>query len=519
MSDELKKMVVLVDPAVHDQDYAAVGSTYPTNALMLLGTMLLNEGYRVEIIDGNYHKDYIDRLAECVKQNVDSILYVGISVMTVAVPGALRASEAVKSISTDLQVVWGGPHPTLFSDQVLRSPYVDIIAINEGTKAALAIAHALESESSLADIKGIGYKINTELEDGSSKLDFIYTGDGPPDVMEELPYFDFSLIDADKYLYPSVSVYQREFPGFGEEIVPAPILTGLGCPYKCEFCINVILERKYRYKSAKSIVREIKRLQADLGVNTIIFMDEEFFISKRRFLELLDLIEEEGLKFNWRMWGRVDRFKDSYLNAETLERLHSLGCGSLVMGGESGNEEVLSMLNKRTTTKQVINSLRSLAGFPNIVPRYSFIVGMENETIEQIRDTYNFTLKMKKIRPDVDIAGPFAFRLYPGSPIYKRLVSKYDISIPDELAEWEQFLNTQDVTYSDMPWAPDEFCLNVKRIQFYQLLALSNFASRTVVHKIIISILSALARFRIRHFFFRVPIEYWAYGILKSARG
>jgi anaerobic magnesium-protoporphyrin IX monomethyl ester cyclase len=477
---------------------------------MLIGTYLKQHGFDVIIIEGAYHEDYLDNLEETLTAYND-ILFVGMSVMVTQISFALQASKVVKAHNKGrIPIVWGGPHPTLYPEQTLKNENVDIVVINEGMVTALLIAEALEKKRRLEEVNGIGYK------DGDEKIHF--NEPAPLEDIEDQPYFDFSLIDVEKYLDPQYgSVYQREFPGYEGSIRVMPVLTGLGCPYRCQFCINVILKRRYRYRSASSIIREVKRLITAYGANTFLFLDEDFFINKKRVFELVSLAEEENLHFNMRVWCRVDHFKDGYVDHNLLKRLTSVGHLSIAMGGESASPQILKELQKGITPEQIINSLKMIKEFGNkVFPRYSFMVGLENESMEQIRETYRFCMEMGKINQIVDIAGPFLFRLYPGSPIFNRLVEKYRITVPDSLDAWSKHM-TDTGNSDEMPWTPPEFQRKKELISFYGTYALRFMGSQGGLSmRIGRSILSKLSRLRIRSFCFFIPFEYWVHKFLKS---
>jgi radical SAM superfamily enzyme YgiQ (UPF0313 family) len=180
------------------------------------------------------------------------------------------------------------------------------------------------------------------------------------------------------------------------------------------------------------------------------------------------------------------------------------------MGGESANQRILDNLSKGITTDQIVNSLRVITG-TDITPRYSFMVGLEGETLNEIKKTYRFCLYLLKINPKTDIAGPFIFRLYPGSPIYNRIVEHYDIHVPANLEGWVTLLE-EEVTFTKIPWTPREFQKNSHLISFY-----SNFAylrSTDRIHSIndfLVHAIGKCAKLRLRYFFFRLPIEYYLY--------
>jgi radical SAM superfamily enzyme YgiQ (UPF0313 family) len=500
----MRNNIILINfPPAPDYSYSVKGIIYPSTAIMLIGTFLKQNGYNVHIIDGAYHEDYKEKIKADLLEMDGQILFVGMSVMITQIPFALEAAKIVKEINVDMPVVWGGPHPTLFSEETLRDGHVDIVVINEGTKTALGIARSLSDGSDLSIVPGIGYKDSEKV--------IRFTPPAPIEDINDLPFFDFSLIEADCYLNPStVSVYKREFPHYKNVLRIMPILTGLGCPYKCQFCINVILKRRYRHRTARSITEEIKRMQVQHRANTFLFLDEDFFINKKRIHELVSICEAENIHFNFRAWCRVDHFKESYLNIDLLKRLSNIGHISLVMGGESASPEILSDLKKGITPEQIINSLKVITkSDKRIFPRYSFMVGLENETMAQIRETYRFCMKMQKINPSVDIAGPFIFRLYPGSPIFERIVKDYNIVIPDSLETWVRHISNIGGA-DEMPWTPEEFQKKKDLMVFYSGYALSfndrrpRWSLKSVAKMLII----LFSRFRIKHFIFSLPFEY-----------
>ncbi|MCK9376412.1 MAG: B12-binding domain-containing radical SAM protein [Syntrophobacterales bacterium] len=506
-----EKIYLLNLPPALESRHSSKGAIYPSTAILLLGTILRQAGYEVAIIDGAFHENYLDILQKELLTDHRSPVFIGMTVMTTQIPMALEAARAIKTWNRNIPIVWGGPHPTLFPQETLLEDSVDIVAINEGGATALNLADCLKDRLDLGQVPGIGYK------DKNDPQKIVITQASPLEDIQRLPHFDFSLLDVNSYLQQeSDSPYQREFPNLKDKIRIMPILTGLGCPYQCQFCINVILKRRYRFRSAESIVAEVKFLQDRYDANTFLFLDEDFFISKKRAFQFLDLVESQKLHFNWRMWCRVDHFRDDFLNAEVIRRLGDIGYGSLVMGGESANPEILTLLKKGTTPEQILHSLRMLTG-SKIFARYSFMVGLENERMDQIKRTLKFCLKMKEINPQVDIA-VFPFRLYPGSPIYNRIVQNFKLKMPNTMQSWVAYLH-QEVTYTEMPWTPREFQSDVEKINFYAhhaLTAATGQASgwrgwaRTVLQQ--------LARLRLKYFFLKLPAEYALQRVYQRAK-
>ena len=285
----------------------------------------------------------------------------------------------------------------------------------------------INGRTSLSQVRSIGFKDafgNVVLNEPSE-----------PDDISDLPHIDYSILDNIEFYLSSKSVYQREITANNNgNLAVMPVLTGLGCCYKCRFCINVILKRSYRYRPAATIIEEIKKLIKKYGANTFIFYDEDFFINKKRLLEFLDLVERENLKFFWRAWARVDYFNNKYIDRDLVLRLEKCGLRSIVMGGESGSQKVLDIIKKGIKVKNILHSAKMLDG-TMITPRYSFIIGLEGEEKDDTKKTYKLCADLIDANQQVDIAGPFIFRYYPGSPIFDSIVKNYNIEIPQKVED------------------------------------------------------------------------------------
>jgi len=511
MKNSQKKIILINLPPGGTKWNTPRSMVWPSTAILLIASLLKEKGYTVKIIDINIHENYINIIKKHLSNDT---IFVGLSVMVSQIYWGLKISEEIKNINRRVKIVWGGPHATLYPEQTVCNDNVDIVVINEGTKAIVNLVKGLLNNTDISIIKGIAFKdVNNCIR---------VTKQEDCDSIEDIPFFDYSLIDTSSYLTSTVpSVYEREFSNYNSKIKIMPILTGLGCPYKCQFCINVILKRRYRFRAALDIVDEIERLQKKYDVNTFLFFDEDFFISKMRMREFLDLVEKRNLKFNWRMWCRVDHFNEKHVTGEIISRLGRVGYGSLVMGAESGNQSILDDLKKGITLEQIQNSLKVVKNSDKIFPRYSFMVGLEGETFEQACETYRFCLKIKKTHLKADIAHPVLFRLYPGSPIFDSLCKKYDITMPNTLNEWSNFIkqeegNIESLSFSDMKWMPKKLIKNYKNMDFYYRLAERFFVEKKsvnknflykVLSKHFLYVLENAAIARVKLGYYRLPIE------------
>jgi anaerobic magnesium-protoporphyrin IX monomethyl ester cyclase len=415
-----KGKVIFVNPNLdyEDDDVVRDVTVYPYPALMILSSVLVEAGYDAILLDAGLYPSAEFRKKLFAEIN-DDVIYIGFSLMTMNVQWAYKLMKDIKALHPKMKIAVGGFHPTLFPDQMIEDDMVDVVAINESASIIEPLTEALKNDSDLSAINGIYYKKggvvcknppNTEL-----------------DGIKEMPFINLSLIEHEKYCKNNVIIFPY-FPNAKDpkDYITYPILTSFGCPYKCTFCINAILERAYRYRSAEAIVDRIEYLIDNHGANFIILQDEEFCINKNRFIRFVELVEERKLKFEWRTSLRVTNFKPGYIDDDLAQRLQNIGMVSCVMGGESGNQRMLDEIKKEQTVEDIEHALEVLSK-TTIVPKISFMVGMPTENDEEIQDTFDLCVKMKKKYFKKGMAadiGIFPFRLYPGSPLFDKAIEE-----------------------------------------------------------------------------------------------
>ncbi|MBF0312056.1 MAG: B12-binding domain-containing radical SAM protein [Oligoflexia bacterium] len=440
----LRKNVVLVNltsDMIRDREFYRKnkGQNFINIGLLVVATMLKKQGYNISIIDMAYEENY----QQLIRSSLDeTTAFVGLSVMTSQVPAALEISRLVKNINPSIPVVWGGPHPTFFIEETARSSLVDVAVVNESLKILPELAKRLSERDLLTGLHGIAYKNDKQI---------IYAPNTDLDDIYDLGAIDHSCYDST--LYTKSPLFTP--PLNKDQVVSYPLITGLGCCFKCRFCLNVILKRKYRSKTPEVIIEELKDLQKKYGANAIWFMDEDFFINKKRTIELFKLVEKENLKFYWRSWVRVDHFKENYLDKKTVSWLTDLGWVWSSLGAESGSVKSLTYIQKGIQPEQIINSAKILSEVSSKNQhwaRYTFIVGLPNETIDDVLKTFSLASKIRMINPLTDITIAI-FRPYPGSPMSKELMDKGNLSYPEKLEDWEGvFSNHGFMDESSTPW-------------------------------------------------------------------
>ncbi|MFQ6082110.1 MAG: B12-binding domain-containing radical SAM protein [Candidatus Aminicenantia bacterium] len=165
----------------------------------------------------------------------------------------------------------------------------------------------------------------------------------------------------------------------------AIVITSLGCPFTCEFCVAGSMN--YQYRNIDNVIQELKHLQA-LGVKEIMFNDPTFTVSKKRTSELCQKMMDNGLDFTWLCNAHV-----SNIDEDLISKMSEAGCHTLMIGVESGTDEILEKYSKKTTRDKIKNAFKICKKYKVKTLAY-FIIGLPGETRESILETISFAKEL-----------------------------------------------------------------------------------------------------------------------------
>ena len=330
---------------------------HPVDLLMLSGR--LAERFELSIVDA-----MADRLTEhaclaLVEAHMPNVIIAMIGAVSLDEDSAFLAKlvKAGRRIVVSGDVVldntaeWLKQHP--FVDAALLDfTSGDIVHYVEGTTTPLP-------------------NLVTRAEQGSVGLERVFNEEF------SLPIPRHDLFPSRHYRFPFVK--QKAF---------ATVLTDYGCPYKCSFCImNTI---GYKYRSAGNVIEELRFLKK-IGKKDLFFIDQTFGCNAQRTTELLAAMREEDLRFGWACFSRADLLTDARLDA-----MQASGCHTIIIGVETGSDEVLRKYGKGcslTQIKEAFLKCRS-RGIRTVA---TFILGLPDETEETALATIAFA---KELDPD-----------------------------------------------------------------------------------------------------------------------
>lgn len=374
------------------------------------------------IVDGNRDPDPFTKIKAYLLTG--SYKYIGITVM----PGpqlkqAVPVSKKIKQAFPNITIIWGGYFPTSHYKVVLESGYVDFVINGPGDHAFPELVRALENNTPYEFIRNLIYKTADNKIVKTTKEELI-----EQDTLPALPY------DKLHQLYPMRQYLGKTYLGHRTLAYHSSI----GCPFTCSFCAVVpTYEARWKAKSAETVYRDIKYIKDRWGADAIEFHDNNFFVSEKRVVAFAKLIQSENMKW----WGmaRIDTM--SKFSDETLRLIRDAGCKIIFFGAESGNDKVLKQLDKGGTQSgdQIIQFAERLKKF-DIIPEYSFVLGVPAPTPEEVMDQIDFDIKfikkIKAVNPDTEIV-LYTYSPVPteGSDLYEQVLAS-GFSFPQKLEDW-----------------------------------------------------------------------------------
>jgi radical SAM superfamily enzyme YgiQ (UPF0313 family) len=313
----------------------------------MIGAALVAAGHDVKI--------YCTDLAPLDWDDVAGADLVGLSTTTSTAPAAYEIADRLRG---SVPTVIGGSHVTFMADEALA--HADYVARGEGGETiSLELIEAMDGRRDLESIRGLsfmrdGKPVHNERRDACPMLD-------------ELPVPDLTLIVGH------------------ERMRSTPIMTSWGCPFACSFCsVTAMFGRKYRYRSAESVVAEIEQKRP----RHIFFYDDNFAADVKRLKKLLRLMIERGVVIPWQSQVRTDVARDP----ELLDLMHRSGCRVLGLGLESVDQATLDSLHKSQTVEDIVTAIKALHAH-GIRAHGMFVLGGDTDDRQSVRETVRFALE------------------------------------------------------------------------------------------------------------------------------
>lgn len=380
--------------------------------LAILTSILVKEGVEVHTFDGNFNS--LLELEKTVKKY--RFDFIGLSGLITTFIYQQKAIQVIRRADPNVIIGSGGGLASAVPNQLLEFiPELNVVFIGEGEISLLEFLKNIRG--SWGKVRGIAFREGVQVVQSPSS-------DAVQDL-DSIPLPDLNHWFVEEYFK------NRSFelsPITATSIRRGNVLTARGCPFKCDFCFNILGRNSIRYRTANNILRELSELVDRWHVDFISFLDESFLSNKRLVGEITEGILDNGWKFKWGIAAR-----STCVSPKILKQLKKSGCDYIYYGFDSGSAATLKQMNKRITLDDNFTAFKMTVK-AGIYPVPNLIIGYDNETKTNIRDNYAFlnnliewgrTLTSERDRHAFQLGfnnfGAIYFATpYPGSLLYER---------------------------------------------------------------------------------------------------
>jgi len=325
-----------------------VGGHLPPLGLAQLAAFIREQGFAVEIIDAVA----LDLQLQQVMERVATMRprAVGLTALTSSFHRAVDLASHIRAEFPDILTLVGGPHASAVPTMMMnRDNCFDFLVFGEGEFTLLEImeryrrkdyerGNLLAGCEELAGIDGIVFQDDSkEIQTTPRQL---------IENLDTLPLPARDLLPMECYI-PLPNQYRR---------LPVVHMTATrGCPHNCSFCsASAVFGRKVRRKSVHRVVNEIEYVVNRYGAKEISFWDDNMLLNRNWMMDLCDTLGASHLDLTWTCYARVDS-----VDPALLGKMRAAGCFNIFYGFESGNQDLLDLIDKKI---RIEDSIRAAAG-------------------------------------------------------------------------------------------------------------------------------------------------------------
>jgi len=370
-----------------------LGALRPPSGLGYLAQSLFEAGIECSVEDMRV-RGRLSTLRAKIKSFQPDLI--GISLVSLEYKRSYELIRQIKECYPHASIVVGGAHVCALKESVLEEcADIDFGVVQEGERVLVQLC---KGEIASEEIPGLLCR-----RDGA-----VISGCEPQLIM------DLDRIPFPRYVHFDLKRYAKEIP----------LITSRGCPYRCIFCPNSLMTKKFRARSAANVVDEIEYWYAS-GTRHFVVDDDNFTLVKQRVYDICDEIERRGLKdlfircANGIRADRVDR--------ALLARMKEVGVREVGFGADGGNNRVLLDIVHKGETIETIEQAIQDAIDVGLEVRLFIIVGHPGETLSDIEDSFALAQRYPIILLHLNNPIP-----YPGTELFEWVRTHDCFLVPPE---------------------------------------------------------------------------------------
>lgn len=395
-----KEKVLLINTNLMKPVVAPIGLDYLAQAIE-------KNGFSFDILDLAFSSDIKKDIDDYLKNNTNYFA-IGITIRNIDDSYFLsqdfcleKCKEIIDYIKTktDVPLILGGVGFSIIPIAILKYCNVEFGIISEGEFSFPLLLKRIKNNKSYHDVPNLIFKTDT----GYFSTSTYYLN------LEQISLARRDAIDNLKYYQEGGMV------GFE---------TKRGCDQGCSYCADPIAKgNKIRCRNPVDVALELKNL-VEKGIYHFHTCDSEFNIPIDHAIavckEIVNLKLEN--KLQWYAYASPAPFSE-----ELAYWMKKAGCVGINFGADSGNDNVLKILNRKHL-KSDLENVATICRKYGFAFMFDLLIGGPGETRNTVKETIEF---VKKLEPDC-VGISLGIRLYPDTPLVNKIATQEQISVENK---------------------------------------------------------------------------------------
>jgi hypothetical protein len=301
------------------------------------------------------YKTQINEFVELVISTNTKI--VGFSLYNSSLYTSMHLIKLLKKRNPKIKIIVGGPHAHryLAGNDLAANPLIDAVAQAEGEETIVDVIERVRDGRSLLDCPGL-----LVFKDGA-----VHATQTRPMIpkLDTLPIPDYSDFSFAPYL----------------DSTRLPMASSRGCPNKCIYCNEQPYWESYRFRSAESMIEEVKyQLQLYPEIDFIDFQDSLCNGKISAIEKFAEYLIENKIKVKW--CGQAVIRKE--MTEALMMKLKQSGCVCMAYGLETPNPVLMRSVGKLLSKGADIDKIAEAHGKTGLGAVYNVMFGLPGETEE-----------------------------------------------------------------------------------------------------------------------------------------
>ncbi|MBU4376267.1 MAG: B12-binding domain-containing radical SAM protein [Candidatus Omnitrophica bacterium] len=383
-----------------DESAAALGAK-------IISANLIKHGFDTSIVLMPYLGDNFSKFHwEDLENICKGANLIGISCMTHGIKKAVEVRKALQK-NVKAPVIIGGVHAILDPESAFDS--FDFICYGEGEDLIVELADCLANNRSFCDIPGLQGKYQGKIFKN------------PPQPLSkdinDYPFPDYDL--SHQYILVSNRLVPMKFGHITCDSFE--VMGSRGCPHSCTYCSNHKINenfpwrKKVRQYTNDYFIAHLKEVNRAYPVIRSFWLEDDTFFAKDTG-QIRDFAIRYKKEINKPFIILVSPWTYS---EEKVRIMAEAGMDRLIFGIQSGSENVnYNVYNRKIANDKLLEIVRSLSNFKEVLTHYDFIGMNPFETREDLISTIQFIKKFPA--PFFIFSNNLAF--YPGTKLRERAI-------------------------------------------------------------------------------------------------